>query len=91
MLNVRDTGQRTYNDVELDLLQSKWKEKDDHDVDIERAVFEFDGADPPLSWHLTDEQKDSIRTEWREELKDPEDTCAGWDRVKEFLSPEGEG
>lgn len=88
VLSVRNTGQRTHNDVELDLLQDKWK-KDG--VEIRRAVFEFDGADPPLSWHLTNEQKRKIQTEWAEELNDSRDTCAGWDRVQEFLSSEGEG
>jgi hypothetical protein len=88
VLSVRPTGQRTHNDVELDLLQDKWKKSG---VEIRRAVFEFDGADPPLSWHLTDEQKRKIQTEWADELNDPRDTCAGWDRVREFLSSKGEG
>jgi hypothetical protein len=88
ILSVRPTGQRTHNDVELDLLQGKWER---NGVEIRRAVFEFDGADPPLSWHLTNEQKRKIQTEWAEELNDPRDACAGWDRVQEFLSSEGEG
>lgn len=88
VLSVRNTGQRTHNDVELDLLQGKWKK---NGVEIRRAVFEFDGADPPLSWHLTSEQKRNVQTEWAEELNDPGDTCAGWDRVQEFLSSKGEG
>jgi hypothetical protein len=89
VLSVRNTGQRTHNDVELDLLQNKWKEKDD--VEIRRAVFEFDGADPPLSWHLTEEQKRKIQSEWEEELTSRRDTCAGWKRVKNFLSSEDTG
>jgi hypothetical protein len=83
-LNVRNTGQRTHNDTELDLLQDKWKAEGD--VEITRALFEFDGANPPLSWHLTDEQKETIRAEWNQEVNDPLDSCAGWDRVHDFLS-----
>jgi hypothetical protein len=84
-LNVRNTGQRTHNDTELDLLQEKWSAKK-RNVKIKRALFEFDGANPPLSWHLTDDQKENIRAEWNEEVNDPSDSCAGWDRVHDFLS-----
>ncbi|MBA2713130.1 MAG: patatin-like phospholipase family protein, partial [Rubrobacteraceae bacterium] len=93
-LSVRNTGQRTHNDVELDLLQDKWsreadaKEHKGH-VEITRALFEFDGENPPLSWHLTNDQKDKIEQEWREEVDDPSDSCAGWDRVQTFLGPKG--
>lgn len=86
-LNVRNTGQRTHNDTELDLLQDKWKARDD--VEITRALFEFDGANPPLSWHLTAEHKDEIERQWRKEIDDPDDSCKGWDRVRTFLAPQG--
>jgi hypothetical protein len=85
-LNVRNSGQRTHNDTELDLLQDKWRAEGN--VDITRALFEFDGTNPPLSWHLTDEQKEKIRAEWKQEVNDPLDSCAGWDRVHDFLSSE---
>jgi hypothetical protein len=83
-LNVRNTGQRTHNDTELDLLKDKWGAE--RDVKITRALFEFDGVNPPLSWHLTKDQKENIRAEWNEEVNDPSDSCAGWDRVHDFLS-----
>ena len=96
-LSVRNTGQRTHNDTELDLLQDKWNgegdsaKKQDENVEIKRALFEFDGANPPLSWHLTNGQRNAIKQEWREEVNDPDDTCAGWDRVRAFLSTEDNG
>lgn len=96
-LSVRNTGQRTHNDTELDLLQDKWNgegddaKKQDESVEIKRALFEFDGANPPLSWHLTNGQRNAIKQEWLEEVNDPDDTCAGWDRVRAFLSSEDNG
>jgi hypothetical protein len=90
-LNVRNTGQRTHNDVELDLLQGKWATNEGHRVEITRAVFEFDGADPPLSWHLTEQQKRRIEEEWRNELEEPNNRCAGWKRVKNFMNEQAEG
>jgi hypothetical protein len=48
-------------------------------------------SDPPLSWHLTEEQKDKIEREWLEEVDDPRDSCAGWVRVHAFLGPRGKG
>jgi hypothetical protein len=84
---VRNTGQRTHNDTELDLLQDKWKATDE--VEITRVLFEFDGANPPLSWHLAAQQKDEIERQWRKEVDDPDDSCKGWDRARTFLAPKG--
>jgi hypothetical protein len=87
-LRVGNAGQRTHNDTALDLLQNKWKGKG---VEIERAPFQFDGANPPLSWHLTKGQKSKIEKQWSNERNNPGDTRAGWDRVHAFLSSEDNG
>jgi hypothetical protein len=60
-------------------------------VEIERAILQFDGADPPLSWHLTKGQKSKIEKQWSNEWNNPGDTRAGWDRVHAFLSSEDNG
>ena len=60
----------------------------------ERALFEFDCPNPPLSWHLTEEQKDDIDKEWRDEIDDETDQVpegsgneeGGWAKVKRFLA-----
>ena len=97
VLGVRDTGQRAHNDLELDLLVDKWEEQDEeneqnpqggqepHSVDITRALFEFDGRDTPLSWHLSANDKQRIEDSWAAELDKPENACAGWDKVRTFL------
>jgi hypothetical protein len=67
LLNVRQTGQLAYSDITLDLLREKWEGK----VRITPVVFEFDnpdGSDPPLSWHLNEEEKDAIEKSWENEL-----------------------
>jgi hypothetical protein len=84
VLNVRDAGQRTHNEVELCLLIDKWNEKEDK-VEIARAVFEFDGADTPLSWHLTEKDKRLIQENWEAELEKDRNKREGWDKVKDFL------
>jgi hypothetical protein len=79
VLGVRRTGQRAHNDLELDLLVDKWDEQDKaneqdkqggrepHRVEITRALFEFDGPRPPLSWHLSDCHKERIKENWVED------------------------
>jgi hypothetical protein len=79
------TGQREQNEVELDLLKKRWEGHDTHPVDIERAVFVFDGPNPPLSWHLTKEQKNDIERNWRAELEKPCNNQEGWNKVRGFL------
>ena len=98
VLNVRGAGQSAHNEVELDLLRDKWCGKDlrpaggreqcvndERHVDIETAVFEFDGADSPLSWHLTEAQKGVIGEQWRAELSRNSNTREGWCKVQHFL------
>jgi len=98
VLGGRDTGQRAHNELELNLLLDKWDEQDEqnekdekgekepHRVRITRALFEFDGHDTPLSWHLTARDKQSIEENWQEELSEKNNTCAGWKKVKAFLA-----
>jgi Patatin-like phospholipase len=86
VLNVRGAGQRAHNEVELDLLKDKWDQKHGvKRVKITRALFEFDDCYPPLSWHLTENQKQKIETEWQDELKNRDDKRAGWNVVENFF------
>lgn len=82
IFRVRNTGQRTHNDVELELLKDKWR----GDVKITRALFEYDSPDTPLSWHLTKGDKEEIEKHWKAELDRYYNTCAGWNRVRTFLT-----
>jgi Patatin-like phospholipase len=89
VLNVRGPAQRGNNEVALDLLIGKWDEKgekeDDEDVDFTRAIFSFDGPDPPTSWHLTEKQKLDIQYYWEAELDEECNNDQGWDKVASFL------
>ena len=78
MLNVRTAGQLSHNEEELRLLK---RAAAANGVEIQSAVFQFPGEDPPLSWHLTENQKKRIAREW-ETMKDG----ASWTAVKTFLS-----
>jgi hypothetical protein len=63
---VRSSGQVAHNDIELSLLQQKWAAAG---VPIHAVGFEFPKADAPLSWHLTREEIEAIRTEWNSQLQ----------------------
>ena len=54
-------------------------------MEITRALFEFDGKDTPLSWHLSASDKQRIEDNWHAELSKRENSCAGWDKVETFL------
>lgn len=94
LLHVRDTGQLSHNDIELDLLKDKWEEKskrEEKNAMITPVVFEFSGADPPLSWHLNEQEKENIEADWSKELKGskprPEDQEEpSLDVVREFIA-----
>ena len=100
LLKVRDAGQLTRNDVEINLLRDKWANSRDRVVDIYTTVFEFKGADPPLSWHLTAAQREAIEASWQAEAggcTDPESyqetplerrnvKYGGWPPVRTFLT-----
>lgn len=100
-LHVRGAGQSAHGETELRLLIDKWDDNDqcssysegkcvgdERHVDIETATFEFDRPDPPLSWHLTNDQKQHIEAEWLEELCE-EDRREGWSKVQVFLGERG--
>jgi hypothetical protein len=84
LLHVRNAGQLSRSEVELDLLQRAWRAGRRN---IEILPFQFSG-EPPLSWHLTAGQKQNIRDEWPRELfeRKGKDGRSKWDQVKSFLS-----
>jgi thiamine transporter ThiT len=63
LLGVRTTAQLVRDREELQFLRAKWEGSDDH-LHIGDAQFEFQGEDAPLSWQLTDKQKEKIKAEW---------------------------
>jgi len=82
--NVRGAGQLSHSKVEFDLLQKRWRERAGRRVDIELATFEYPNEDAPLSWHLTDKQKQAIENAWRDKyVNDPNSDL---DKVKKFLA-----
>jgi hypothetical protein len=79
MLHVRNAGQFSHNQVEIGLLDQV---RFPNHVEIKSVVFEFSGKNPPLSWHLTQRQKEEIEQAWRRELEKAD----GVKIVKGFLS-----
>ena len=60
MLNVRSSGQAEHNELGLKMLS-------DHPpqgLTFHRVIFAFHDAYPPLSWHLTNNQKNDIDKNW---------------------------
>jgi len=82
--NVRGAGQLSQGKVEFDLLQKRWRERAGRRVDIELATFEYPNYDAPLSWHLTDKQKQAIDKAWKEKYVD--DPNSDLTKVKKFLA-----
>ncbi|MEW6127387.1 MAG: patatin-like phospholipase family protein [Acidobacteriota bacterium] len=90
LLHVRDTGQISHNDIELDLLQKFWQGKNEAErVIIDTAIFEYQSPDknesPPLSWHLTEQDKENIRQAWRDVLAGKDD-YKGLEKMRDFLN-----
>ena len=88
VLNVRTTGQLSHNEVLMEMFQRHWTT--DKQLNIQTAVFQFDGdKSSPLSWHLTESQKNDIETAWRRILCNNEtsqtDEYAGWKKFSEFI------
>jgi hypothetical protein len=81
---VRGAGQLSHGKVEFDLLQKRWRERDGRKVDIQLATFEYPNPDAPLSWHLTDKQKQAIDKAWKENYVDNPDSDLS--KVKKFLA-----
>ncbi len=65
MIHARSCGQLAHNDIEFDLLT---KVCGQNGIEVETAVFQFKAEDgmesPPLSWHLTRKQKNTIDRVW---------------------------
>jgi hypothetical protein len=83
--SVRGSGQLSHSKVELDLLKRSWGDKG---ISIESATFEFPRSDdpneePPLSWHLTEKQKQAIERAWQVEFIENPQSEIG--KVKQFL------
>jgi hypothetical protein len=77
MLSVWGAGQVSHNETAYGLLQRAWKGR----VELHSVVLEFPGDDPPLSWHLTAEQKQAILDAWGTER-----VLACREQVREFLA-----
>jgi hypothetical protein len=82
--NVRGAGQLSHSKVEFDLLQKRWRERDGRKVEIDLATFEYPKFDAPLSWHLTDRQKQAIEIAWKENYVNA--SSGDLDKVKKFLA-----
>jgi hypothetical protein len=84
LTNVRGAGQLSHSKVEFDLLQKRWRERAGRKVEIDLATFEYPNFDAPLSWHLTDKQKQAIEKAWAEKyVNDPGSDLV---KVKKFLA-----
>lgn len=65
MYNVRGASQLVRNDRDIELLKDRWAAKN---VDILDVVFELQ-AESPLSWHLTQREKDHITRHFAEDQR----------------------
>ena len=81
MLEVRTAGQIAHNEAELCLLIRRWQLAP-RPVSIERVLLEFPEPNPPLSWHLTQRERDRIRGQWNSLMAAP---CP-WGTVRTFLA-----
>jgi hypothetical protein len=61
LLEMRTTSQLARNQREIELTQKAWRQ--DYKVEMKHFAFLL-SSDQPLSWHLTDTQKESIRSHW---------------------------
>jgi hypothetical protein len=69
LYQAKGTGQRLRADEQFDIFTKYWNEKHKDQGNetplIRNAVFEFEsprGEEPPLSWHLTESQKNDLST-----------------------------
>lgn len=60
LLKVRTSSQMFRNDFEIRLAAENWRRRD---VDFESVVFELE-AEAPLSWHLSETEKEDIDRSW---------------------------
>ena len=45
-------------------MKENWDSKDSKRVELKVVNFRFQGAQPPLSWHLRDCDKENIKKGW---------------------------
>jgi hypothetical protein len=81
LVSVRTAGQSSHRDVELNLLQDKWRARGADRVEIENVKFELKKPGAPLSWHLMPKQKADIVNGWSTDS----DIKAARDKVARFL------
>jgi hypothetical protein len=74
LLAVRDTGQIARNDEDIELFTRLWRDR----VAISTATLQFCTQGditwrnaPPMSWHMTKDQKDAIDLQWAQEQGSP--------------------
>jgi hypothetical protein len=80
MIHARSCGQLAHNDIEFNLLTRVCRQ---NQIEVETAIFQFSPEKetelPPLSWHLTNKQKQAIDSVWNR--IGPQ----GCDKLREFL------
>lgn len=65
---MRDSTQVARNLKEAELLKNRWEGK----VNIEPFIVFFpEGYNQPLSWKLTEDQKESLRRAWEDVKRSP--------------------
>ena len=84
LLNVRDTGQLARNDEDVALFTRVWEGR----VAVSTATLQFCTEGdvtwrnaPPMSWHMTKDQKSAITAQWQQEQGSP-----NMQRILDFLS-----
>jgi hypothetical protein len=60
LYQMRGAAQSAHNETERCLLQGTWA----NEIDIKTIDFTYPRRDGPLSWHLTEVDKDHIRDVW---------------------------
>jgi hypothetical protein len=74
MLADRSAGQNAHKTLETEFLGSLWAGT----TEIQRLVMEFKGEDPPLSWHLSEAEKQDIDLQFEASVRD-------WEAVRAWL------
>jgi hypothetical protein len=84
LLSVRDTGQISRNDEDVELFTRVWQSR----VSISTATLQFCTEGdvtwrnaPPMSWRMTRDQKSAIAVQWKKEQG-----SANMKRILAFLS-----
>jgi hypothetical protein len=78
LLAMRTSAQRVRNRSHLILLQQRWL----RDVCIATVRFPYPSAEGPMSWHLTEHQKNEIRDAWTNDAR----SRASVEMVRRFIT-----